>query len=95
MEYRLDAKTRVSKDGSTLIISITVERSEDDGETFGRATVFEHRYSKSVTNIAIIGDVKRRVKEFTRADTNAIASAALSERASNLEDAITGTRIST
>ena len=94
MEYRLDAKTRVSKDGSTLIISITIERSEDDGETFDRVANFEHRYSKSVTNIAIIGDIKRRVEAFVRADSHAIASAALSERASNLDDAITGTRIS-
>lgn len=95
MEYRLEAKTRISKDGSTLLIGIAIERSDDEGETFNRVASFEHRYSKSVTNVAIIGDIKRRVKEFVLADTNAIAGAALSERASNLDDAISGTRIST
>lgn len=93
MEYRLQANARVSKDGEKIIIAIAIERSKD-GEEFELATLFEHRYGKEVTNPAIIKDVKRRVQEFVLADSNVIAGAALSERAANLSDAISGTRIS-
>lgn len=93
MEYKLSARTRVSKDGSTLLIGIAIERSNDEGETFNHAASFEHRYSKDVTNAAIIDDVKRRVKEFVRADANTIAKATLDERAENLVEALSGMSI--
>lgn len=94
MEYLLEAKTRVSADANFLIVGIRIARSTDDGETFEQIANFEHRYSEAVTNVAIIADLRRRVLEFVRADSNTIAGAALSERAANLDEAITGTRIS-
>lgn len=94
MDYLLRANSRASIDGKLLIIGIFISRSADEGETFDEIANFEHRYNKAVTNVAIINDIKRRVLEFVRADSNAIASSALSERATNLDNAITGTRIS-
>lgn len=94
MDYRIEAEARSSKDGNQIIVSVGVDRSDDGGETFARISNFEHRYSKEVTNVAIIEDIKRRLKEFIRADSNEIASAAISERASNIADALSGIRIS-